>query len=236
MRSRLATLSVLAAIVVPPLLTNAPGLLEPQAVNPKDDWMLFASHHLFARQCYLDLGQVPLHSPYFCGGYPMAANPESPVASPLIGLTLCFGVHTGMKLLAVFWGVVAAAGAYGLARQAMRCTRAAAALAAMLLGAATWQQAVNASGNPNVLCLAATPAIVWGALAGGWPFALAIALHALAMIDGALAWATMTLTAASMGSAEYLAELSHAGRSGISSALKAAPEPLISRWCAMASS
>ncbi len=198
MKNRTPRLLVLAAIVLPPILASLPGLLRPGDTNAKDDWLLFESHHLFARKCWLAWGQAPLHSPYFCGGYPMGANPESPALSPLIALTLLFGERAGMKLLAVFWGIVAAGGAYGLARQTRRCTRPAAALAAMLLGAATWQQAVTASGNPNVLCLAATPAIVWGVLAGGWPLALAIALHAAAMIDGALAWATMTIAAAGL--------------------------------------
>lgn len=181
------------AILAPVAATNCPGLLNPSSVNPKDDWLLFASHHLFARRCWVELGQVPLYSPYFCGGYPMAANPESPVLSPLIVFTLLFGEQVGMKLPPIFWGVVGAWGALGLARYVMRLSWASAALAAAVLGSITWTQAVLASGNPNVLCFCATPLMLWGLLRGGRAFGAGVALLAVALVDGALACATMTL-------------------------------------------
>jgi len=196
MRTRSGLLLSCLAVLAPVVATNCPGLLSPSSVNLKDDWLLFASHHLFARRCWVELGQIPLYSSYFCGGYPMGANPESPVLSPLIVFTLLFGEHVGMKLWPIFWGAAAAWGAFGLARYVMRLSWASAALAAAVLGSTTWPQAVLSSGNPNVLCFCATPLMLWGLLRGGRAFGAAVALLAVALVDGTLACVTMPLALA----------------------------------------
>lgn len=194
-RPRLSWLCVAAALL-PALVAHGPGLLQPNAVRVNDDWLLFASRHLFARQCWLDRGQAPLYCPALGGGYPIAANPENPGLSPLVALSLLAGERMGLKLIAVLWLVVGSAGMCGLARRCLRVSWPGAGLAGALWGSATWSHAVVYGGNPNVLCLAASPTVVWGLLTGGWGFVAAAAVAAVAMVDGALAWASMVACSA----------------------------------------
>src|SRR3989338_6407194 len=62
------------------------------------DWEF---HSLFAaapRESILKYNQFPLWNPYYCGGFPLLAHPESAFLSPFYLLIVLFGAVWGVKL------------------------------------------------------------------------------------------------------------------------------------------
>ncbi len=85
------------------------GLVDDWAEHLQPDWAAFYSITHFH--------QLPLWSPYRCGGMPLLAHPLSLFVTPLVALQLIFGPFTGLNLqipvhLAITW-----AGGYMLARR-----------------------------------------------------------------------------------------------------------------------
>ena len=76
------------------------------------DW----DQHLFyqdaPRTMLLQYGQFPLWNPYYGGGMPMLANPQSTFLSPVWIFVLIFGAVRGVKLEIVFYLVAGLLGVY----------------------------------------------------------------------------------------------------------------------------
>ncbi|GAB4458540.1 MAG: hypothetical protein Kow0031_38890 [Anaerolineae bacterium] len=80
------------------------------------DWDQHMFYHDVPRQTLLEYGQIPLWNPYYMGGVPLLANPQSRLLSPSFGLVLLFGVEAGLKLDIWLHVVISLWGAFLLAR------------------------------------------------------------------------------------------------------------------------
>ncbi len=77
-------------------------------------------------------GQLPLWNPYLFMGAPFLANPQAGVLYPLNWPLAPFAAPTAVKIAIITHTLIAAAGAFKLARRALNLTSAAATLAALL--------------------------------------------------------------------------------------------------------
>jgi len=92
-------------------------LLLPWKSAPKnDDFFLYATQHAIVRDALLHYGRLPLETPAVAGGYPTLENPENPVLNPLVSLSIAFGEVAGLKLIYIFFCVLAGLGVWWLAR------------------------------------------------------------------------------------------------------------------------
>lgn len=95
------------------------------------DWDAFLLYHAAPALTVRDYHQFPLWNPWFCGGMPMLARPESPVLSPLFLLSLWLNPLLSLKLQIALHLAIGLGGTYALARS-LRATRVAAVLAAFI--------------------------------------------------------------------------------------------------------
>ena len=77
-------------------------------------------------------GQLPLWNPYLFMGAPFLANPQAGVLYPLNWPLAPFPIPTAVKIAIIAHMLIAAAGAFKLARRALKLSAAAATLAALL--------------------------------------------------------------------------------------------------------
>jgi hypothetical protein len=103
---RLAFFSVLAAVLVWPVLGEAARLNEFRDV-----------HHLFlyersAIDTIRRYGQLPLWNPYYCGGFDAVAAPQTRFTSPTLLLGLLFGAERAEILTVFFFAVLGMEGMY----------------------------------------------------------------------------------------------------------------------------
>jgi len=82
-----------------------------------NDWDYYLFNYAVARKTLLNHLQFPLWNPYYCGGNPLLANPQSFFLSPFFLVLLFFGELLGVKLLVLLHMFVGMAGAYFLGRQ-----------------------------------------------------------------------------------------------------------------------
>ncbi|MCE9616104.1 MAG: tetratricopeptide repeat protein [Lentisphaerae bacterium] len=95
------------------------------------DWDIFFFYHGAPAVTVRDYHQFPLWNPWFCGGMPMLARPESPFLSPCFLLTLGLGAVTALKVQIVLHLAFGLSGVYALSRY-LQCRRPAAVLSAFV--------------------------------------------------------------------------------------------------------
>ena len=85
------------------------GFLGDMTLIGPGDWDQHLFYHGAPARIIASFKQFPLWNPYYCGGAPLLANPQSPFLSPFILLPVLFGAVTGLKLsiiLHLFLGLV----------------------------------------------------------------------------------------------------------------------------------
>lgn len=103
---RLAFFTVLAAVLVWPILPDAARLNEFRDV-----------HHLFlyersAIDTIVRFGELPLWNPYYCGGFDAVAAPQTRFVSPTLLLGLLFGAERAEILTVFFFSILGMEGMY----------------------------------------------------------------------------------------------------------------------------
>jgi hypothetical protein len=134
----------------------APTLKQPDAFAQSYDWRLFETWLEAGRRSVLWYHQFPVWNPWTCGGQVYLANPQSLVATPTFALILVFGTALGIKLMLVAYYFCACDGMFRLARD-YGLGRAAAALAAILVGTGGWMALHYAEGHATFLGAALFP-------------------------------------------------------------------------------
>lgn len=86
-------------------------------VGVHHDEHYFLMHEEVARHTILDFFQLPVWNPFFCGGIPELANPQSTFLAPDFIFRLLAGTVVGRKLAVLFMMVVGMEGTYRLSRQ-----------------------------------------------------------------------------------------------------------------------
>jgi hypothetical protein len=131
---RLAFFTVLAAVLVWPVLADAARLNEFRDV-----------HHLFlyersAIDTIKRYGELPLWNPYYCGGFDAVAAPQTRFVSPTLLLGLLFGAERAEILTVFFFAILGMEGMYRWLR--LRTTEPLAALIVAPVFALSGQYAV----------------------------------------------------------------------------------------------
>jgi hypothetical protein len=103
---RLAFFTVLAAVVVWPILQDAARLNEFRDVH------ILLLYERAAIDTILRYGELPLWNPYFCGGFDAIAAPQTRIVSPTLLLGLLFGANRAEILTVFFFLVVGMEGTY----------------------------------------------------------------------------------------------------------------------------
>ena len=162
-------------------------------VNPQDDWLQHAARHAAVRISLTELGQFPLRTHFFGGGYPTLWNPEDPTLSPFVALTFVFGEIAGVKLIGLALHLAGVVGVYLLARGVYGQSRWAAGVAACVLAFSSWTSTRVYKGNINELYFLCFPLMLWlltKARNRASFVCLTLVAASLAM-DGKLTWFSM---------------------------------------------
>jgi hypothetical protein len=125
-----------------------------------EDWDQHFFYHAVPRASILEYGQIPLWNPYYCGGAPLLANPQSRVCSPTFPIILIFDVVRGLKIEIWVNLVIGLLGTYVLARH-LGLSGAAAFLVPSVYLLSTMYSLILTSGSTNFLSIAYLPWTVW---------------------------------------------------------------------------
>jgi hypothetical protein len=110
--------------------TLIPHLLkDPFSVTDHYDEHYFYAHDDAARISIADYHQVPAWNPYYCGGIPLAANPQDGSLAPDFWLRLIYGTGPGRRLAVLLFLLLGMEGMFQLARRHASSAPAAAAAA-----------------------------------------------------------------------------------------------------------
>jgi len=184
----------LAVVCIVSSAIAAPYFIRPLATSDNDDWRALSAVHAFARDAVVLRHELPLRSHLLGGGYPLARHPEYPLFNPLFVLTVAFGETVGMKLVAVLYYIAAGAGTYAFARRVMGLDAIGSAFAGLVLVSSSWLPRRIVGGNLNEACCVLTPLILclfYRSSGRDARWLGAVALSALAGMDGKLAWVAM---------------------------------------------
>ena len=129
------------------------------------DWDAFLSYNAVPREAMLHYGQFPLWNPYYCGGMPLLAMPESGFLSPSFLLVLLFGVVRGLKITIWLHVALGLGGMYALARRQEMGPSAASLAAGMLM-------------LSSMFALTLVVGLVWGFAIAYMPWAFLFYLNA----------------------------------------------------------
>jgi len=114
----LALLGVRVALWMVVVGALVPGVVEaPYRVTPHYDEHYFFSHDDAARIAIVDYHQLPAWNPYYCGGIPLAANPQDEAFAPSAILRVAFGTALGRHLEIILLIVLGLEGTFRLARR-----------------------------------------------------------------------------------------------------------------------
>ena len=125
-----------------------------------EDWDQHFFYHAVPRATIIQHQQIPLWNPYYCGGAPLLANPQSRVLAPTFGILLIFDVVRGLKIEVFLNLVIGMSGMYALAR-GYGLSGAAAVLPPVVYMLSTMYSLILASGATNFLSIAWLPWTVW---------------------------------------------------------------------------
>lgn len=117
---RLVLWLIVSATLIPHLLDH------PFSVTDHYDEHYFYAHDDAARISILDYHQIPAWNPYYCGGIPLAANPQDGCLAPDFWLRLFYGTGPGRRLTVLLFLLLGMEGTYQLARKHASSTLAAA--------------------------------------------------------------------------------------------------------------
>lgn len=109
--ARLFLWLAIAFAVTPHLLKN------PYAVTDHYDEHYFYAHDDAARISMAEYHELPAWNPYYCGGIPLAANPQDESLSPDFLLRLVYGTGPGRRLTVVLFLLLGMEGTYWVARK-----------------------------------------------------------------------------------------------------------------------
>jgi hypothetical protein len=104
------------------LLALCPGaafgarLLRPEPIGIGEDWDYTLLSQSLPAHAVGSYGELPLWTPYTCGGMPFLGNPQSRIGTPWFLFHLLFGADIGLRLELVAHVALAFGGAYFLAR------------------------------------------------------------------------------------------------------------------------
>lgn len=108
---RLALWLAVSFTLIPHLLTH------PFEVTDHYDEHYFYAHDDAARISIVDYHQIPAWNPYYCGGIPLAANPQDGSLAPDFWLRLIYGTGPGRRLAVLLFLLLGMEGTYQLARR-----------------------------------------------------------------------------------------------------------------------
>lgn len=131
------------------LILSLPLLLPLGAPVLDNDFLMYCTQHAIVREAILAHGTLPLETPAVGGGYPIVANPESPVLNPLVILSLAAGEAAGMKLIYLLCAAAAGVGGYWLCRYSLGLTAGGSLFAGACLLASAVMPGKFAGGNPQ---------------------------------------------------------------------------------------
>lgn len=100
-----------ASVVIPHLLTS------PFTVTDHYDEHYFYAHDDAARITVVQYHELPANNPYYCGGIPLAANPQDGSLAPDFWLRVFFGTGPGRRLVVLLFLVLGMEGMFLLARK-----------------------------------------------------------------------------------------------------------------------
>lgn len=136
-------------LVVVTAIITLPLLLPLRSPVLSNDFLLYCTQHAIVREAMLQHGTLPLETPALAGGYPVVANPESPVLNPLVALSLIGGEVAGLKLIYLFYAVASGLGVYWLCRYSLGLTTAGSFFAGACLVFSAVMPGKYAGGNPH---------------------------------------------------------------------------------------
>ncbi|MEO8874635.1 MAG: hypothetical protein ABI461_03530 [Polyangiaceae bacterium] len=122
---RLVLWLAVVSVLVPHLLKD------PFSVTDHYDEHYFYAHDDAARISIVDYHQLPAWNPFYCGGIPLAANPQDGALAPDFLLRIIFGTGPGRRLAVVLFLLLGLEGMFQLARRHASSAPAAAAAAVM---------------------------------------------------------------------------------------------------------
>jgi hypothetical protein len=133
------------------------------------DWDVHTFLQAAPRVSLLQYHQVPLWNPWFCGGMPLLARPESAFVTPLYGVILLGGELVGLRIWILLHLVVGLFGVHVVARD-LRQSRLAGMLAGVLFMMSSAYAVHVSAGNIWALNMAWMPWALWA-----WGRALRVA-------------------------------------------------------------
>ncbi len=106
----LAFFSLLTLALLSPILSNI-------TYWGQHDWDQHFLYHGTAELSIKKFHQFPLWNPFYCGGNPYIANPQTPILTPFFFLLLIFGTVVGLKIQALVYFFLGLLGMYFLAKE-----------------------------------------------------------------------------------------------------------------------
>lgn len=85
-------------------------------IRGSHEWDQSFARHEFQRRAILEYHQIPLWGPYFCGGEPWLAHPDSDFLSPFFLAILIFGTIKGTIIMVFLHALAGTIGMYRLSR------------------------------------------------------------------------------------------------------------------------
>lgn len=120
------------------------------------DWDIETFWYAVPRYTILKYYQFPLWNPYFCGGAPLFANPQSVLLSPFFLIILALGEVQGIKIIVLLHLVIGMLGVYSLARN-YRLDKAAAILSSFIYMLSTMYSLPFITGATSFMFMAYIP-------------------------------------------------------------------------------
>jgi|GEM_PF-3181148 len=150
-----------AILILIAILSFIPVIQNLKMIFLNDDFLQLATRHYIIRDNIITHHELPLRTHFFGGGFPSISDPEDPVFSPSLWLTLVFGEIAGLKVLAFLLLLTGAVFGYALARKIYGYTVSAAFITTAVLTFSAWFPIRFVGGNVNELYYFLTPAILY---------------------------------------------------------------------------
>lgn len=122
------------------------------------DWDQHMFYHESGRVSFLTFHQLPLWTPYYCGGNVLLANPQSPFLSPFFIFVLLFGTVVGLKLEALAFMAIGLLGAFFAARK-LGCGKLPSIFAAVVFMFSSWFVSRVVVGHTTFFSFGLLPAV-----------------------------------------------------------------------------
>ena len=157
------------------------------------DWDQHFFYHGSPRISLLTFHELPLWTPYYCGGNVLLANPQSPFLSPFFAFVLLLGAVVGLKVEALAFLAIGLLGMFLLARK-LGCTSFAAVFAAVVFMFSSWYASRVVVGHTTFFPFALMPFAFFFYLNAASLEPVALASRARWALAAALSLAVMFLS------------------------------------------